>query len=391
MEAQKTIKGVNLLFLALVLIEIVFQIVVGILAAFGIDIFMGKVTLQLIFSQLVFALPAIIYFVFTHRDLKKGFAFLRYKKIRFSNILLCILIYICLSPVLNFFNALSMLYSTNVISAVMFDVTDEVPFLVGLLVIAVIPAFLEEFTYRGVFYNTYRLGAGFGAALLSGLLFGLVHGNLNQFTYAFVLGVIFALIVEATDSLWSTMIVHALVNAVSVVTIYGLPAALEWMQNLYDTAKAENDVNTMNLLESIMGTNDFSIDAVMGTGASALSTADVLGLVMHYAVPAAVGGVLVFILLRFIAKRCGRWEIMCAMFAGKKTQTSPAREILSNPADGEFTSAPAYTSVPLEPAPVSRVRLITWELVAAGVVQILMMIATEVILRHGDELAAFLQ
>ncbi|MBO7354581.1 MAG: hypothetical protein J6U61_10070, partial [Lachnospiraceae bacterium] len=59
--------------------------------------------------------------------------------------------------------------------------------------------------------------------------------------------------------------------------------------------------------------------------------------------------------------------------------------------DGEFTSAPAYTSVPLEPAPVSRVRLITWELVAAGVVQILMMIATEVILRHGDELAAFLQ
>ena len=391
MEAQKTIKGVNLLFLALVLIEIVFQIVVGILAAFGIDIFMGKVTLQLIFSQLVFALPAIIYFVFTHRDLKKGFAFLRYKKIRFSNILLCILIYICLSPVLNFFNALSMLYSTNVISAVMFDVTDEVPFLVGLLVIAVIPAFLEEFTYRGVFYNTYRLGAGFGAALLSGLLFGLVHGNLNQFTYAFVLGVIFALIVEATDSLWSTMIVHALVNAVSVVTIYGLPAALEWMQNLYDTAKAENDVNTMNLLESIMGTNDFSIDAVMGTGASALSTADVLAMVMHYAVPAAVGGVLVFILLRFIAKRCGRWEIMCAMFAGKKTQTSPAREILSNPADGEFTSAPAYTSVPLEPAPVSRVRLITWELVAAGVVQILMMIATEVILRHGDELAAFLQ
>ena len=391
METQKTIKGVNLLFLALVLIEIVFQIVVGILAAFGIDIFMGKVTLQLIFSQLVFALPAIIYFVFTHRDLKKGFAFLRYKKIRFSNILLCILIYICLSPVLNFFNALSMLYSTNVISAVMFDVTDEVPFLVGLLVIAVIPAFLEEFTYRGVFYNTYRLGAGFGAALLSGLLFGLVHGNLNQFTYAFVLGVIFALIVEATDSLWSTMIVHALINAVSVVTIYGLPAALEWMQNLYDTAKAENDVNTMNLLESIMGTNDFSIDAVMGTGASALSTADVLAMVMHYAVPAAVGGVLVFILLRFIAKRCGRWEIMCAMFAGKKTQTSPAREILSNPSDGEFTSAPAYTSVPLEPAPVSRVRLITWELVAAGVVQILMMIATEVILRHGDELAAFLQ
>ena len=391
MEAQKTIKGVNQLFLALVLVSIVFEIIVGILSAFGIDIFNGKVTLQLIYSQLVFALPAILYFAFTHRDIKQGFAFLRYKKIRFSNILLCILIYICLSPVLNFFNALSMLYSTNLISSVMFGVTDEVPFIVGLIVIAVIPAFLEEFTYRGIFYNTYRLGAGFGAALLSGLLFGLVHGNLNQFTYAFVLGVIFALIVEATDSLWSTMIVHALVNAVSVVTIYGLPAALEWMQNLYDTAKAENDVNTMKLLESMMGTTDFSIDAVMGTGAAALSTADVLAMIMHYAVPAAVGGILVFFLLRFIAKRCGRWEIMCSMFSGKKPQASAEREILSNPADGEFTAAPAYTAVPLTPAPSGRVRLITGALVAAGVVQILMMIATEVVLRHGDELAAFLQ
>ncbi|MBR0085478.1 MAG: hypothetical protein IJL97_02900, partial [Lachnospiraceae bacterium] len=162
MEAQKTIKGVNQLFLALVLVSIVFEIIVGILSAFGIDIFNGKVTLQLIYSQLVFALPAILYFAFTHRDIKQGFAFLRYKKIRFSNILLCILIYICLSPVLNFFNALSMLYSTNLISSVMFGVTDEVPFIVGLIVIAVIPAFLEEFTYRGIFYNTYRLGAGFG-------------------------------------------------------------------------------------------------------------------------------------------------------------------------------------------------------------------------------------
>ena len=392
METQKAIKGVNLLFLALVMVAIVFEIVVGILAALGIDIFMGKMTLQLVFSQLIFAIPAILYFVYSKKDKKKGLEFLRFKKIRFSNILLCILIYICLSPVLNFFNAVSLLYSSNVISSVMFSVTDEVPFVVGLLIIAIVPAFLEEFTYRGVFYNTYRLAAGFGAALLSGLLFGLVHGNLNQFTYAFVLGVIFALIVEATDSIWSTMIVHALVNAMSVVTIYGLPAALKWMQNLYDTAKAENDINTMALLERLMGTDDFSVDTFLGTASDTLSTTDVLIMIRGYLIPAIIGGILVFLLLRLIAKRCGRWEIMCAMFAGKQPQapTTVQREVITYAEDGTFLAEPIYSQVPLEPAPVSRVKLITWELIAAAVVQILLMVATEVFLRFGDELMAML-
>ena len=392
METQKAIKGVNLLFLALVMVAIVFEIVVGILAALGIDIFMGKMTLQLVFSQLIFAIPAILYFVYSKKDKKKGLEFLRFKKIRFSNILLCILIYICLSPVLNFLNAVSLLYSSNVISSVMFSVTDEVPFVVGLLIIAIVPAFLEEFTYRGVFYNTYRLAAGFGAALLSGLLFGLVHGNLNQFTYAFVLGVIFALIVEATDSIWSTMIVHALVNAMSVVTIYGLPAALKWMQNLYDTAKAENDINTMALLERLMGTDDFSVDTFLGTASDTLSTTDVLIMIRGYLIPAIIGGILVFLLLRLIAKRCGRWEIMCAMFAGKQPQapTTVQREVITYAEDGTFLAEPIYSQVPLEPAPVSRVKLITWELIAAAVVQILLMVATEVFLRFGDELMAML-
>ncbi len=392
METQKAVKGVNLLFLALVMVAIVFEIVIGILSGLGIDIFMGKVTLQLVYSQLIFAVPAIIYFICSNRDKKKGFEFLRFKKIRFSNILLCILIYICLTPVLNFFNSLSMLYSTNVISSVMFSVTDEVPFVVGILIIAILPAFLEEFTYRGIFYNTYRPTAGFGAALLSGLLFGLVHGNLNQFTYAFVLGVIFALIVEATDSIWSTMIVHALVNAVSVVTIYGLPAALNWMQNLYDTAKAENDINTMALIERIMGTDDFSVEAFMGTAADSLTTADILLIIRGYLIPAIVGGILVFLLLRLIAKRCGRWEIMCSMFgAGQPKPLAAEREVITHAEDGTFLAEPVYAQVPLEPAPVSRVKLITWELIAAGVVQVLMMIATELLLRYGDELMALLK
>ncbi|MBP5653273.1 MAG: hypothetical protein J6X17_07640, partial [Lachnospiraceae bacterium] len=195
------------------------------------------------------------------------------------------------------------------------------------------------------------------------------------------------------DSIWSTMIVHALVNAMSVVTIYGLPAALKWMQNLYDTAKAENDINTMALLERLMGTDDFSVDTFLGTASDTLSATDVLIMIRGYLIPAIIGGILVFLLLRLIAKRCGRWEIMCAMFAGKQPQapTTVQREVITYAEDGTFLAEPIYSQVPLEPVPVSRVKLITWELIAAGVVQVLMMIATELLLRYGDELMALLK
>ena len=350
MDVQKRIKGVNLLFLAIVIVRLLFEIAVSILVNKGIDITGGSYSLQLIYSQLILALPALCYMVFGRKDFKV----LRFKKIRFSTALLCVLIYICLTPVLNFFNAVSMLYSSNLISSVMFNVSDEVPFILGILLIAILPGILEESVYRGVFYNTYREGAGFGAALLCGLLFGLVHGNLNQFTYAFVLGTVFALIVEATDSLWSTVICHVLVNSVSVIYIYALPGLLNWMQGVYDTAKAEGDMNTMQLLSNLAGGDDFSLDAIMGTAETTYTTADVLHTILSYLVPAILGGIFIFLLLRYIAKSNGRWEIFCSMF--KKREKS-----------GDA----------LMPEPAGRIRLVTWELVTASVIMIILMVLTE--------------
>ncbi len=345
MDVRNKIKGVNLLFLAIVAVMIVFEFAVAIMGRyFGIDIFFGSYSLQLIFSQLILVLPALIYVVFVRKDFK----FLRFKKIKFTTVLLCILIYICLTPILNFFNAVSMLYSSNVISSVMFSVSDEVPFLGGLFLIAIVPCFLEEAVYRGVFYNTYREGAGFGAALLCGLLFGLVHGNLNQFTYAFILGVVFALIVEATDSLWSTVICHALVNAFSVCTIYALPKLLSWAQGLYDTAKAQGDANTMSLLKNVFGGDDFSLNGVIGAEDTAVTTTDALRAMSAYFIPAVLGGIFIFLLLRHIARTNGRWELFCDMFRRREKE--------------------------------ERVSLISWELITGIVIMCIMMFSVQILL-----------
>lgn len=50
------------------------------------------------------------------------------------------------------------------------------------------------------------------AVLLSGLMFGLFHGNLNQFVYAFTLGMFFAFIYVKTGRIRYTIILHMMVN-----------------------------------------------------------------------------------------------------------------------------------------------------------------------------------
>ena len=55
---------------------------------------------------------------------------------------------------------------------------------------------------------------------MSSLLFGLMHMNLNQFGYAFFLGVVFAIIVKVTDSLLATFIMHCVINIQNVSMMY---------------------------------------------------------------------------------------------------------------------------------------------------------------------------
>lgn len=386
MRLKDTPKGANLVFLLTVLANICVSFLYEFLLIFGIDIFAGSLVIQLVSSQVIFILPMVLYLICTKT---KGTIF-RFKKIDILTILLCLVFYICISQVLTFLNMVSMLYSTNMIQNVMIGISDEVPFVIGLLAIALIPAFCEEITYRGFFYNTYRKEYPLGAILLCGLLFGLMHGNLNQFTYAFALGMVFAILVEATDSIWSSVTVHMLVNAFSVIIIYVLPWSLGILEGLYNTAVAENDTMTMNLVENLLGTTDFSADAILG-GAQQLSKADILSAMGGYAIAAVIGGALAFLVLRLIAKRCGRWEIICAIFSKKRraAMQQPAQTIQPVQLDiiseekniaQPGTVAPAPVSTPEVPLVPAKNKLITWEFIVGAVIMVGQMVLYELLM-----------
>ena len=78
----------------------------------------------------------------------------------------------------------------------------------NILFVALLPAFVEEFVFRGVFYQTYRKSSMKAALVLSGLLFGCMHMNFNQFLYTFVFGMILVFMMEATGSIVTSMICH---------------------------------------------------------------------------------------------------------------------------------------------------------------------------------------
>lgn len=80
--------------------------------------------------------------------------------------------------------------------------------------------FMEEYVFRKLIVErTVKYGQGV-AVILSGLMFGLFHGNLNQFAYAFTLGCFLAFLYVKTGKLKVTIALHMMINFMgSVVSL----------------------------------------------------------------------------------------------------------------------------------------------------------------------------
>ena len=92
-------------------------------------------------------------------------------------------------------------------------------YLLNILLFAVVPAFSEEMIFRGMILNGLARGIGrVGAIFLSSLLFALVHQNIAQFIYPFIMGIVFSVVTMKTGNLFYAMILH-LFNNITTLTI----------------------------------------------------------------------------------------------------------------------------------------------------------------------------
>ena len=204
-----------------------------------------------------------------------------------------------------------MLFVQNDTTDFMNNVLQNNNFFLCFFMIALVPCILEETVYRGVFYNEYSKVSPWKGILLSGFLFGIIHGNLNQFSYAFAMGVIFALLIEATNSILASMIVHFFINATSFLAMALSP-------------------KLFTLLEALYGSERFNAKEL--TAAINAGGADNLTLgfiVQNLGLTAIIGTILAFIVYKTIAKNSGRWEYVKGIFRRNESMDTTAESTIN--------------------------------------------------------------
>lgn len=93
-------------------------------------------------------------------------------------------------------------------------------FLLAVLSVAAAPALFEEFLFRGAIMGSLlKYGKAF-AIFTSSIIFGLIHGNLVQIPFAFMVGLVLGFVALETNSIWTSVIIHFLNNLLSVCLEY---------------------------------------------------------------------------------------------------------------------------------------------------------------------------
>jgi len=85
---------------------------------------------------------------------------------------------------------------------------------------ALVAPVVEEVIFRGLIYTRLQSAVpGWAAVALSAAIFGLCHGEMVWFCYAYVLGVIFALLARETGSILPGMLMHVAFNTTNEVLV----------------------------------------------------------------------------------------------------------------------------------------------------------------------------
>ena len=244
-------------------------------------------------AELEFLIPVVVLLFMDRFEVMRG---TRMKMIGIRTILWTLLFTALILPVTYYLNMVSQLFVPNAVNETVsyFAVTAgqdiwAKPLWLNLLYIAILPPLIEEFIFRGVLFQGFRSCGLFKTAFFTALMFGLAHGNLNQFMYAFAVGIFLAYLVEASGSVYASMLAHSLINGTTVLLMY---------------------------LERRLPEN---ITSAMVEAESRTASVQDLGL-MFWIIGAAIAGacaVLAVIVLRTIAKTAGREVIYQEARKGK--------------------------------------------------------------------------
>lgn len=200
------------------------------------------------------------------------------RKIKWSTFFGVIAFTLAASPLVTLVNLISQLFVENTVNANSSQFLSLHPALL-IFFVGILAPICEEIVFRGVIFSGYKKeGNIFKAILTSGFLFGIMHMNLNQASYALVIGILLGFLVQATGSIFSSILFHVLVNSSNAVLM--------------------------------LLTDGLFSDELLETTQQSIDIATMLNMICIYTVFALIGMVLVVCLLVWMSKNEGREEAL---------------------------------------------------------------------------------
>lgn len=262
-------KAVNRLFLVSLLVEAAVIIFLQVT-----DLRLGTMS-ALVLNQLIMLLPALGFLAGTKT--KPGF--IAHGRIKPVTPLLCVVFTGLCMPLIMVVNMISMLFVENEANQIVGAMTGVSGWLI-ILVVGILGPMNEEFLYRGIFYHSYRkTGRILAAMFMSAFLFGLMHLNFNQMSYAIVVGIMGVLLIEATGSIASSMIFHGCINT------YNVAVMLIQQKQLAVTGGDSQELLDESLAQLGVTYHQFLLIAILIFGVIALATT-VLAVLLLYGMAA---------------------------------------------------------------------------------------------------------
>lgn len=202
------------------------------------------VNARMVLPELVLIIPAILYVSLMKPAGLDGMTF---ELPSGKNIIRIIIMTFCVMPFISLINNISTIFVKNEVSETLAMLLPN-KLWVSVIIMALVPAVCEEYIFRGLIFNGYRKRNPFRAMLMSSFLFGLIHMNINQFLYAFVMGILFCMLVYATGSILPSMIAHFIFNAYNVISFYQMADILSELEAAGSNTE-ELDVTALQLTQ----------------------------------------------------------------------------------------------------------------------------------------------
>lgn len=183
----------------------------------GVPLYSYTSVYNIITSILVFGLPPILYCKIKKISIIDT---LKIYQLNHKNIMYSVLVGVLLAPILStLVGILGFLFFGGSAQGGVDEVIQS-GFILTFISVAIVPSICEELTFRGLLVYKLKNLKVLQIAILSTLAFSLVHLNIFQGIYTFVMGFCFFYLGYYTRSVVAPIIAHFVVNGISTIQLY---------------------------------------------------------------------------------------------------------------------------------------------------------------------------